>query len=398
MGALTSAKPRTSVLRWTLYALSAIVALLAFAELVSWPFLRTLLRNQLQGMLGVLPMLAVERAKVDTPPSIDAPHLLQADGLSVRWSEVWRAARGQAMNIKSLAAERIDAHLIRRQDGAASCGLKLAEKDAGSTPAKPAPLPTFERLVLRSGKIAYRDETLDVDIKATAQQTDSPSEKPPWSAQADGLYRGTPVELTLQAGADLPLRATVQGDGARTPLALEGALGATKFSFDGAAGTPWAGQRLKERLKLSGVSLQQSAQPLAQLLPETLLFSMGAEVERQGARWLISADAAKVGNGVLDNKHSTLRIQGGASFSNPSVGIEAKNLLARAAGALLLGSAATPAALLAFIDTGGNDADPEPCAAPAQANTSNKAAPATKPQKTARAKKSNAVARSYPAQ
>jgi uncharacterized protein involved in outer membrane biogenesis len=95
---------------------------------------------------------------------------------------------------------------------------------------------------------------------------------------------------------------------------------------------------------------------------------------------------------VLDNEDSTLRIQGGASFKSeaiqlrlvsepkdfsplslrspvtvggqfkaPEVGIEAKGLLARAAGALALGSLAPPAALLAFMDVGNTD-DPAPCA------------------------------------
>ena len=100
----------------------------------------------------------------------------------------------------------------------------------------------------------------------------------------------------------------------------------------------------------------------------------------------------KTRHAVLDNKDSTLRIQGGASlkdetlhlrvvaepkdfsplslrspiniagnFKQPRVSVEASGLLARAAGALLLGALAPPAALLAFIDTGSN-ADSEPCA------------------------------------
>ena len=94
---------------------------------------------------------------------------------------------------------------------------------------------------------------------------------------------------------------------------------------------------------------------------------------------------------VLDNNDSTLHIQGGASlktealqlrvvadpkdfspfslrtpinvtgtFKQPQVSVEAKGLIARVAGALLLGALAPPAALLAFIDTGG-EAEVEPC-------------------------------------
>lgn len=89
---------------------------------------------------------------------------------------------------------------------------------------------------------------------------------------------------------------------------------------------------------------------------------------------------------VLDNADSTLRVQGGASlrdeqlhlrlvaqpkdfsplslrtpvtvtgsFKQPAVGVEARGLLGRAAGAVLLGSLAPPAALLAFVDLGDDD-------------------------------------------
>ena len=95
---------------------------------------------------------------------------------------------------------------------------------------------------------------------------------------------------------------------------------------------------------------------------------------------------------VLDNSDSTLHIQGGASlktealqlrvvadpkdfsplslrtplnvtgnFKQPQVSVEAKGLVARVAGAILLGALAPPAALLAFIDTG-EKADVKPCA------------------------------------
>jgi uncharacterized protein involved in outer membrane biogenesis len=117
---------------------------------------------------------------------------------------------------------------------------------------------------------------------------------------------------------------------------------------------------------------------------------------------VVQNGVVKSRHAVLDNEDSTLRIQGGLSFKSeaiqlrlvsepkdfsplslrspvtvsgqlkaPQVGIEAGGLLARAAGALALGSLAPPAALLAFIDVGNND-DPSPCA-PAPAAASEKA-------------------------
>lgn len=110
------------------------------------------------------------------------------------------------------------------------------------------------------------------------------------------------------------------------------------------------------------------------------------------AQTVIQDGVIKTRHAVLDNKDSTLRIQGGASlktetlrlrlvadpkdfsplslrsplnisgnFKQPQVTVEAGGLLARAAGALLLGALAPPAALLAFMDTGA-EPDTEPCA------------------------------------
>ncbi len=100
----------------------------------------------------------------------------------------------------------------------------------------------------------------------------------------------------------------------------------------------------------------------------------------------------KTRHAVLDNKDSTLHIQGGArlkdetlrfrvvaepkdfsplslrtplqiagSFKQPRVTVQTSALLARAAGALIPGALAPPAALLALIDTGAQ-ANSEPCA------------------------------------
>ena len=110
------------------------------------------------------------------------------------------------------------------------------------------------------------------------------------------------------------------------------------------------------------------------------------------AEAVIQDGVFKTRHAVLDNKDSTLYIQGGASlktealqlrvvaypkdfsplslrsplnltgnFKKPLVTIEPSGLLARVAGALVLGALAPPAALLAFIDTG-EEAESEPCA------------------------------------
>lgn len=108
---------------------------------------------------------------------------------------------------------------------------------------------------------------------------------------------------------------------------------------------------------------------------------------------VIHNGVAKTRYAMLDNKDSTLHIQGGAnlktealqlrvvadpkdfsplslrsplqitgSFKQPQMSVEARGLITRVAGALVLGALAPPAALLAFIDTGAAP-DVTPCAA-----------------------------------
>lgn len=110
------------------------------------------------------------------------------------------------------------------------------------------------------------------------------------------------------------------------------------------------------------------------------------------AEVVIQNGVVKTRYAVLDNSDSTLHLQGGASlkteslklrvvaepkdfspfslraplnvggsFKQPQVSVESSGLLARAAGALLLGALAPPAALLAFMDLG-TEPDTAPCA------------------------------------
>ncbi len=117
------------------------------------------------------------------------------------------------------------------------------------------------------------------------------------------------------------------------------------------------------------------------------------------AQAVIQDGVIKTRYAVLDNKDSTVHIQGGASlkteslqlrvvadpkdfsplslrsplnvtgnFKQPQVTVESKGLVARLAGALVLGALAPPAALLAFIDTGA-EVDSEPCSKPLKTKT-----------------------------
>lgn len=305
--------PRRAIARRFGFALAALAGALALGELAGWPFLRSPLTQQLTQATGVpvqldgrfrvrlifAPQLSAERVTVGPGGSVDVPHLLQAQGLVLqwRWGDVWRASRGQPLHIKALQADAVDAHLVRLASGAASWQLGAAERPA--IPASPAQLPTFDRLVLRSGDVVFRDEVLDMALKAHIAQDPSPTARLPWSAEAKGHYHQAPVTLKAQAAADLPLLLKTGAPAALTPLALNGQLGKTHVVFDGAVGALWDGEGVKGRLQMSGDSLQTSAAPLGVVLPDTPPYKIDARIAREGATWSVVTDTATVGRSAL---------------------------------------------------------------------------------------------------
>ncbi len=312
-----SQQPRRSLGHQALIVAGVLVGMVALGELAGWPFLRAPLEHQIRSRTGVdvaldgrfrtrlmvSPMMSVERIRLGAGGGVDVPHLLVADGLAAqwRWGDVWRASQGEALRVKSLQAERIDAHAVRLKSGAASWDIVPRDPDAPpSAQASPTPLPEIERLVLREGDIDFRDETLAIAVNATIQRSTQAGEALPWQATATGRYRGAPIELQARAGADLPLLLNTGDDTAPlTPLKLSGRIGSTRLAFDGASGALWAGQGVEGQLTISGDSLQASAQPMGVTLPDTPPYRLKAQVKRQGSAWTVASDEATVGSSSL---------------------------------------------------------------------------------------------------
>jgi AsmA family protein len=275
----------------------------------------------------------------------------------------------------------------------ASVEVNLAQLDFG-TP-NMSPMSDLQvHLTLEGSHLALSDLNARVAggrlTGSTSLQADQ--QPPHWEAALDF----TDVDLKRWIGA------LKKGDASQTndsPAYLSGTLNA-KVSLTG------KGNSVADILGSSNgrLNLDLSNGEMSQLITEAI----GLDVA-QALGILVTGDvplrlncaraAAVIQDGVvktryavLDNKDSTLHIQGGlslkseslqlrvvaepkdfsplslrsplnvtGSFKQPKVSVEGRNLLARAAGALVLGALAPPAALLAFIDTGA-ERDSEPCA------------------------------------
>ena len=283
----------------------------ALGELAGWPFLRTPLANQIAQVTGstvalegkfraqlvVRPGVAVERVTLGGAAGVEVPHLLQAEGLVVRWRwlDLWRSSQGAPLKLKRLEADQIDAHLVRLANGNTSWALARAEA-AGDTSTKP---PQIETLVLRTGTIVYRDEPLNINLLARITQSTEPGTALPWRATASGRYREAEVDLAAQAGPDLPLVMPTDERAALTPLRLSGRVGSTKIDFDGETGALWAGQSMRGQLTLRGASLRTSGEPLGLTLPATPPYKMRGRIAREGAVWSLVTEDATVGSSSL---------------------------------------------------------------------------------------------------
>lgn len=291
---------------------AVLLGAVALGELAGWPFLRTPLAQQLSKLTGstvslegafraqllIQPGIAVDSVTLGSGSAVKVPHLLQAEGLVVRWrwSDLWHSRQGAPLRLKRLEADQIDAYLVRLANGNTSWAPARAQPDGDVTPTE---LPQVETLVLRAGTIVYRDEPLDINLQARVMQSTEPGTPLPWRATASGRYRGAEVDLAAQAGSDLPLLMQTDGHAAPTPLRLSGHFGSTQLDFDGATGALWAGQDMRGQLSLRGASLRTSGEPLGFTLPDTPPFRMHGRIAREGAVWSLVTDDATVGSSAL---------------------------------------------------------------------------------------------------
>lgn len=290
-----------------------VLAALALGEIAGWPFLRGPLARQLAGVTGsgvsldgpfraqllLHPGIEVGRMSIGASAAVAVPHLLQAEGVVLRWrwGDLWRARQGAALRLKALEADQIDAHLVRLASGATS--WPPASSPRAEDGERAATLPQIERLVLKAGTVVYRDEALRIDLSTRIAQSSGPHTALPWRAEASGRYQGAPVDLLAQAGATLPLLLQSEAGAALTPLRLSGRIGSTELDFDGATGALWAGQGMRGDITLRGASLRRSAMALGITLPDTPPYRLRGRLARHGAVWSLVTPDTTVGSSAL---------------------------------------------------------------------------------------------------
>ena len=266
--------------------------------------------------------LHAARLEIGAPRWSAAPHLLLARdvSLALRYTDLWRASRGQPLRVERLQASSLDANLERLVDGRASWQFRPPPSDA---PIQPLVLPQFGSLQVADGTLRYRDKPFDLDVDAQLTLADSSvmarasaasaaasattSSVVTQQAPANGLrvnasghYRQFPLKLTLSSSGVLPWAADA-AQAAPVPVTVNATIGRASLLFNGSAVDALSLGGLSGRFSLKGPSLAAVGDPVGVTLPTTGAFrSDGIIVKEGNTTWRVRVDDATVGASRLN--------------------------------------------------------------------------------------------------
>lgn len=190
--------------------------------------------------------------EVAAPSWSKAPYLVSARDVDVdlRYTDLWRAYRGQPLVIKKLGASWLDAVLERQADGKASW--------QGAATDHPSPAPQLETTAVQVGNVRYNDAILGLEVLAKGNLAN----------------QKLALQLTAKAG---PARLT----------------------FDGHADDITHWDRVQGKLTVQGPSLADMGAPLGVTLPTTAPFKAQGELAHGDGVWDMKVDSAEIGKSQL---------------------------------------------------------------------------------------------------
>lgn len=325
-----------------LFAGLALVGLaFAIGEAMGWPFLagpaERLLSERLQRDVRIEALAAADEKAVDrfrlhllggvdlragrlvvanAPWSSPDPLLDARDvQLRLRWSDLMALRSGEALRMRSLTAGTLHLKLQRERDGRANWQFNAAQSSgrdgqrddawAGYDGAR------FDRLVVGNGSVSLADAVQQVTLNAgfslaEGREAESAAPQQPGAAevplgvraQAEGSYRGLPLQAKAETGSALPWLDSDPHSPA-VPVELHLRVGRAALDFNGEVRDLLGRQGLKGEYAVSGPSLAAVGEPLHVVLPTTRPFAMRGRLTRDGTRWFTVIDQATVGESRL---------------------------------------------------------------------------------------------------
>lgn len=312
---------------------AALVAAVAACELAGWPFLRVPLQARAEAaliapvridapfrlQLIVNPGVRVARVVAGVRDGFDAPHLVAADDLNIRWrwSDVLGHEDGQAWRLREIGARKLDAHLIRLPNGSATWqGMSAADAE----PRKPdqgLPL-QVETLALQDGSIRYVDALTKADLALRITGSERDARPATLAATAKGRWGQSAVDLQASTGGTLTSfqPSGAAGSAAPAPFNIRGRIGKTALSFRGQAADLLGERVLSGDLVVIGPGLAAVGEPVGLTLPDTPPFHLRGVLSHNGGVWQLVTPRFQIGGSRLaadvrfDTRPAVARLDG----------------------------------------------------------------------------------------
>jgi len=351
-----------------------LVIAIGICEILEWPFLRGPLQTQLQKALdrpvtigehfGVRLLFSL-RAHADQlvigPGRPGSPTLVDDQGrprdfmradavrLALGYRTLWQQYRrtGEPLHVGLLAVDGLELNLKRDADGRANWQFGAA---APATPASAPGMPTFERLMVKTGEVRVEDVPLQVRadarlstyegtaVSATAPATGASGAQvriaeaaashvlaaaasaasaagmqasgasaplqvaddmaPGLRIDGTGTYRKAPLELHVRSSGLLPI-ANSEASAPPIPVWLEAHSGHSEIRLDGTATDVLHFGGLDANFRASGPSLAAVGDALGVTLPTTERFATHGRLRKQGDVWQAGVAAMDIGSSRL---------------------------------------------------------------------------------------------------
>ena len=261
-------------------------------------------RFHLLGGLG----LTADYLRIGAPAWSSAPAMVRAHEvqLTLGYADLWRAYRGQPLQVRSLRAARLDGQLERLADGRASWQF-------GAAPMVHPPV--FGHLRIGSGAIAYRDARMSTQGEVQFSLNDGvgpptaggqPGRLPGVQSgaatglqlKASGTYRTLPLHIEVQAASVL---SALADDAVLRPVAVsvDARVGRASLLFKGTATDALHLSALQGQFTVRGPSLAAVGDPFGVTLPTTGPFHTEGRLVKQGAVWNVVLDQMGIGSSRL---------------------------------------------------------------------------------------------------
>ena len=286
-------------LKWILgglfaLAVALVVAVVATLSSLEFEDLRALAEAEAEAATGrKLSIAGPVDLKISATPVIrlenitfaNAPWSSQPQMASVKQFELEVALfplLSGEIKVKRLVVVAPEILLERGPDGHGNWQLEIAEggESASASDDLGGFLPSFEKILLRDGRVTYRDNSNGKEWQVQLDELSGSAEgfASPVKLAAKGRYNGAPVELTGSLGS---LKAYFAGPS--VPLSLTAGAGGALASFDGLlVGLPDAPAR-QGAFTLSGSSLADLSPLLGVTLPALGPYDLKAQgSERNG--------------------------------------------------------------------------------------------------------------------